>query len=82
MAYLQSRGRHPYFVLDAEEIEAFKTRFAGASALGKLDWLPYATYSTPFMAIYDPIERPTTREPLAIAAMSRRSGWRQVHGKM
>ena len=74
--HLRSIGRHPYFALDAGEIEGFRTRFAGTSPLGKLDWHPYATYADPFMAIYDPGDRSSTSAPIAIAAMSRRAGFR------
>ena len=43
VAYLQSIGRRPYFVLDGGEVEAFRQRFGAVSRAGALDWPPLAT---------------------------------------
>jgi Dolichyl-phosphate-mannose-protein mannosyltransferase len=67
IAYLQSIGRRPYYVLDGAEVEAFKTRFGEANTMGTLDWRPVATLGGT-IAIYDPIDRRPGESPLAIAA--------------
>jgi hypothetical protein len=52
---LRRRGYQPYFVLDEEEEEPFKARFAGTSAVGAIDWPPIARLQrTPTVNIYDP----------------------------
>ncbi len=67
VAYLQSIGRRPYYVLDGGEVEAFKRRFGGTNAMGTLDWPPMATLGGT-IAIYDPIDRRPGASPLAIAS--------------
>lgn len=69
VAHLQSVGRRPYFVLDGDEVEEFKARFAGSSGLGALAWRPMAQLSTPPVFVYDPIDRQNTAEPLAISSI-------------
>ena len=69
VAYLQSVGRRPYFVLEGDEAEEFKARFAGSSTLGALAWRPMAQLSTPPVFVYDPIDRQNTAEPLAISSI-------------
>ena len=71
--YLQSLGRHPYFVLDGDEIEAFRRRFGATSQLGRLDWQPFATLGQT-VAIYDPAAR-TGAPPLAIAQTRGTRAW-------
>jgi len=65
VAYLQSVGRHPYFVLDGGEVELFKARFGAANRSGRLDWQPVATLGS-VVSIYDPLTRGDA-PPLAIA---------------
>jgi hypothetical protein len=72
VAHLQSIGRHPYFVLDGVEVDAFRRRFGAANRSGTLDWPPLATLST-VVSIYDPIHR-ASAAPLAIAR-TRGRGW-------
>lgn len=76
VAHLQSVGRRPYFVLDGDEVEEFKARFAGSSALGALDWRPMAQLSTPSVSVYDPIDRQKTAEPLAVSSIGDSRGRR------
>jgi hypothetical protein len=66
VAYLQSTGRRPYFVLDGGEVEAFRQRFGGANRSGTLDWPPMATLGGT-IAVYDPVDRRPGVPPLAIA---------------
>ena len=73
LEYLQSIGRHPYFVLDGAEVEAFRTRFGAASRSGALDWPPMATLGST-VAIYDPLDRRPGASPLAIARTSAARG--------
>jgi hypothetical protein len=58
IAYLQSRGHHPYIVVEEDEEPIFKSRFAAASSLGALDWPPSAERFEPVhVRIYDPSDR-------------------------
>ena len=67
LALLQSIGRRPYVVLDGDEVEAFRRRFAGASRVAALDWPPIATLNG-VVSVYDPLNRAATGSPLAIAS--------------
>jgi Dolichyl-phosphate-mannose-protein mannosyltransferase len=73
VAYLHSIGRHPYFVLDGGEVDAFRRRFAASNRSGRLDWQPIARLGE-IVSIYDPIARNTTA-PLAIAQTRGARGW-------
>jgi len=64
--FLDANGRHPYFVLDGGEVDAFRRRFASGSRAGALDWSPIATLGS-IVSIYDPIAR-ASGTPLAIAS--------------
>jgi hypothetical protein len=66
VSYLQSIGRHPYYVLDGAEVDAFRQRFAANNRTGTLAWTPIATLGGT-IAIYDPGDRRTDGSPLAIA---------------
>jgi hypothetical protein len=77
VAYLQSIGRHPYFVLDGNEVRAFRERFGGANRSGTLDWPPMATLAGT-IALYDPIGRRADVAPLAIASSRGAHGWCDV----
>ena len=67
IAHLQSIGRRPYFVLDGDEVAAFRRRFGAANQAGTLDWPPMATLGGR-IAVYDPIDRRADASPLAIAS--------------
>jgi hypothetical protein len=73
VGYLQSIGRHPYFVLDGGEVDAFRRRFGTANRSGALDWPPLATLGT-VVSVYDPLGR-NTEPPLAIASTRGARGW-------
>jgi hypothetical protein len=76
-AFLVENGRHPYIVLEGGEVEEFKRRFAASSEIGRLDWQPMATFASPYVAVYDALDRHASAEPLAIGAVAmRRAGWR------
>jgi len=64
--FLRSNGRHPYFVLDGGEVDAFRQRFGSVSRAGSLDWPPLATLGS-VVSIYDPIAR-ASGTPLAVAS--------------
>ena len=66
VAYLESIGRRPYYVLDGGEVEAFRRRFGGANRSGTLDWPPMATLGGT-ISVYDPGNRRPDASPLAIA---------------
>jgi hypothetical protein len=76
VAFLADHGRHPYIVVDGDEADAFRRRFAGANALGRLDWKPMAVLEGSHIAIYDPLNRNAAEDPLAITSTARRAGWR------
>jgi hypothetical protein len=64
--YLRATGRPPYYVLDGDEVQAFKQRFGTANLAGRLDWSPLATLHGT-IAVYDPFDH-RVDPPLAIAA--------------
>ena len=67
VAYLQSIGRRPYYVLDGGEVDAFRRRFGAANRTGALDWPPMATLGGA-ISVYDPGNQPPDASPLAIAS--------------
>jgi len=64
--FLRTSGRHPYFVLDGGEVDAFRQRFGPANRAGTLDWQPIATLGS-VVSVYDPLDRKSDM-PLAIAS--------------
>lgn len=66
LAWLQSTGRHPYVVLDGEEVGRFRARFADSSA-GALASPPIGELSD-VVFVYDPLQTEPSRFPLAIAS--------------
>ena len=55
---LRDLGYHPYIVLEQWDEPQFQSRFAGASALGALDWPAVARlYEATKVSIYDPADR-------------------------
>ncbi len=67
VAYLESIGRRPYYVLDGGEVDAFRQRFGANNRTGTLDWPPLATLGGT-IAVYDPVIRRPDASPLAIAS--------------
>jgi hypothetical protein len=66
VAHFQARGRNVFIVVDEWEEREFRDRFARASALGRLDWAPFAEAPGRMpgampVAIYDPRDRMSTR---------------------
>ena len=66
IAHLQARGRDVFIVVDEWEEREFRGRFARTSALGGLDWAPFAEAPGGMpgampVAIYDPRDRMSTR---------------------
>jgi hypothetical protein len=61
VAHFRARGRGVYIVLDEWEKQEFRGRFARQSALGALDWTPFAVASGGMpVTIYDPRDRMST----------------------
>jgi hypothetical protein len=54
---LRQLGYRPYLLLDAQEEEDFRRRFAGATPLGLLDWAPSASLHRGSVRLYDPADR-------------------------
>ena len=63
--FLTSTGRHPYIVLDQSETDDFRRRFAGASQLGRLDWMPIGALSTTTY-VYDAASPDRAEPPVEI----------------
>jgi hypothetical protein len=42
--WLRAVGRHPYILVEEQEVEEFRTRFAARNRLGRLDLSPILTY--------------------------------------
>ena len=75
IAFLRSRGRHPYIVIQGDEEPVFRRRFA-QSTIGRLEHAPIAELNGGEVKIYDAANS-NDAAPLAIAAVaSRRTGWR------
>jgi hypothetical protein len=53
--YLRSRGHRPYLLFETWEEPAFRKRFSGKSAIGKLEWPPIAEIDRE-VRIYDPAD--------------------------
>lgn len=76
IAYLAETGRHPYVLLDDDEIEKFRTRFRDLNRLGALDWTPAAVLDFPRVVLYDAVDR-TPRRPAFVAGSARGAArWR------
>jgi len=57
IAFLEAQGRHPYLLLDGEEVPQFKARFGSASRLGLLHAQPVAMVERPDVFLYDALDR-------------------------
>jgi hypothetical protein len=66
LAWLQSTGRHPYIVLDGEELARFRARFVNSSA-GALTSPPIGELND-VVFVYDALRAEPSRIPLAIAS--------------
>ena len=75
IAFLRSTGRHPYIVLDDDEVPMFRERFGARSRFGALDWRPLAILAAPQIFVFDPQDVGRTEAPLAISTLSPRYGW-------
>jgi hypothetical protein len=53
---LRQKGRKPYILIEADEEQRFKARFAGQSSLASLDWPPVAQIGVS-IRVYDPDDR-------------------------
>jgi hypothetical protein len=55
---LERRGYRPYLLLEEWEEPLFRERFAAHTALGALDWPPFARLESPaVVSVYDPRDR-------------------------
>lgn len=65
--HLRRAGYHPYFVLEVQEEDGFRTRFSAASPFGRLDWPALADLRQDVVVrFYDPLARASYRsgEPI------------------
>lgn len=74
--YLVSTGRHPYIVVDVEEVEPFMTRFRKQNRLGALDWTAMAVLGNSRVAVFDASERHARRADFITDSGRGRAGWR------
>lgn len=44
LAWMRSRGHHPYLLVDASELPNFRARFSGDPALAVMEWPPLAEF--------------------------------------
>jgi hypothetical protein len=65
VAWLAARGFEPYLVLESDEELLFERRFAGRSALGRLDWSPVAVRLRPRRARIYRLADHTRARPVA-----------------
>jgi len=66
LSWLQSTGRHPYIVLDGDEVERFRARFGNSSA-GALTSPPIGELND-VVFVYDALPPEPSRSTLAIAS--------------
>ena len=74
--HLMSTGRHPYIVVDGDELELFRRLFAAKNRLGALDWAPMAVLQHPRVAIYDAADRSARRTDIIPESGRSVPGWR------
>ena len=55
LEYLRSRNHHPFLLFERWEEPAFRRRFGGTSAIGRLEWPPIADIDRD-IRIYDPAD--------------------------
>ena len=57
--WLREQGRHPYILLEEQEVEEFRTRFAAGNRLGRLEMSPVLVYEAHQIPgrvyLYDPL---------------------------
>ena len=62
--WLRAQGRHPYILLEEQEVEEFRTRFGGRSRLGQLELSPILVYEAYQIRgrvyLYDPLNPSAT----------------------
>jgi hypothetical protein len=76
IAYLAETGRHPYILVDAEEIEPFTQRFRGANRAGALDWTPMAVLDSQRTLLYDAIDRSARHSEVMAGTSAGEARWR------
>jgi hypothetical protein len=74
--HLVSTGRHPYIVLDVEEVEPFVTRFRPGNRLGTLDWRPMAMLGRSRVVVFDASDRRARQVDVITDSGRGRAGWR------
>jgi hypothetical protein len=57
LEWLATRGRRPFILVESWEEPLFRSRFAGHSAVGRLDWPPKYEIDR-VVRVYDPQDRP------------------------
>ncbi len=67
LAWFEGQGRHPYILLEEEEVTEFRTRFGGGSRTGMLELDPMLTYEAHQIAgrvyLFDPRTSADPRTP-------------------
>jgi hypothetical protein len=57
LAAVGDRRRHPYFVLEPQEIEELRARFGPANGAARLDWTPMVSFRNGAVTMYDGVRR-------------------------
>jgi hypothetical protein len=76
IAYLAESGRHPYILVDAEEIEQFRQRFQSSNRAGALDWAPIAVLDSQRTSLYDAVDRSDRRPEIIGGTSAEEARWR------
>jgi len=67
--WLAAHGHHPYFVLEAQEIDALRARSDPTNMSARLDWAPMVSFRDGAIRMYDGVRReqngPTVSQPSA-----------------
>ena len=62
--WLAANGHHPYFVLEPQEIEQLRARYARRNATARLDWTPMVVFRRGAVTMFDAKRRETTGTPV------------------
>jgi hypothetical protein len=67
--WLAAHGHHPYFVLEAQEVDALRARSDPTDMSARLDWPPMVSFRGGAIRMYDGVRReqnsPTVSQPSA-----------------
>jgi len=74
--HLAATGRHPYVVVDIEEVEPFRARFQPQGRVGALDWTPAAVLGRSRVLVFDAADRRARRTDVIPDGSNGSPAWR------